>query len=169
MEIDIINEFHNFISDLESRLKALEIAFGDFPVDHVCYRISSLKEYPDFFNLFKSRSLIYTTKNFHERLFHLFALRHPLNYKSISVPYVEFSQPGGSDNYNTGFQHIEFHSNLKAEELISDHGQAAALLYKGKYDGEAYLKWPDKICLKMTRQPIITKSLLEDNSEIFIL
>ena len=169
MEGDFRKEFESFILDLEGNLKQINLSLGAYPIDHVCYRVSFLKEYSAFFNLFKSESLLYTTKNFHERLFHLFVLSRPLSYKSISIPYVEFSQPGGSDNYSTGFQHPEFHSNLKVEELVKSNEHATTLLYKGKYDGEAYLKWPDKICLKMTRQPIITKSLLEDNSEIFIL
>lgn len=168
MEVVPGKEFISFISDLESRLKHIDIVLEDYPVDHICYRAGSSVEYQALFNKFSELSILYTTKHFHERKFHLFVLKEPLKYKSISVPYLEFSQPGGSDNYDTGFQHLELHTNLKVEDLAKGNKLAKTLIFKGKYDDEAYLKWSDKTCLKVTRVPVVTKALLEDNPEIFL-
>lgn len=168
MEAKIINEFNTFISDLEIRLKDIGVELEGYPVDHVCYRAGSFTEYQALFNKFRDESVLYTTKHFHERNFYLFVLKDPLKYKSISAAYLEFSQPGGSDNYTTGFQHLEFYTNLKVEDLVKRNKSAGALIYKGKYDDEAYLKWPDKVAVKLTKVPIITKSLLEDNPTIIV-
>lgn len=161
-------EFNRFITELESRLNKINIDLEDYLVDHVCYRVSSTSEYQVLFDMFREESVLYTTKHFHERKFHLFVLKDSLKHKSISVPYLEFSEPGGSDDYSTGFQHLEFHSNLAVMDLIKGNPAGEELLYISKHGDEEYLKWPDKICLKVTAVPIITKSLLEDNPEIFL-
>lgn len=162
----IRKEFSGFVDDFKRRLNEVGIDLSDLPIDHVCYRVRDQNDYKKLFKKLSAASLFYTTKFFHERSFHLFVLRQPLTHQEVTTPYLEFSQPGGSDRYERGFQHLEFHTNLSIHDLIKRGPKAGSLLFLGKHDGEEYLKWPDKVALKLTRKPVITKALFEDNPEI---
>lgn len=161
-------EFTKFMTDLESRLGKIGIKLNEFPIDHICYRVTNSKDFTKYFDIFKNASRLYTKKHFHDRYFCMFALKLPLTYLNIDIPYIEFSEPGGSDTYDTGFQHIEYHSNKSVKDVNPEGSGYEHLLFSNKYGDEIYLKWPDKVCVKFTKQTIATKSLLEDNPEIFV-
>lgn len=163
---DIYTLFPVFMADMVERLTPLGLTIDQYPLDHVCFRVFTLPEFEAYRDHLTSLSVLYTTKFFHDRYFHTFVLKNPLTYNSIATPYLEFSQPGGSDAYSTGFQHLEWHTNTPLQSLSSRPGELQKLIFTGKYDNETYLKWPDKICLKVTPTPVITKSLLENDSKI---
>jgi len=164
----ISQEFEIFMQVLEERLHTLGIVFSDYPIDHVCYRVANISEFENLQQKFMQASLLCTKKFFHERTFLLFVLRKPFVYKEFAIPYLEFAQPGGSDSYARGFQHIEFHTNKHIKALVKDTASIQDLLCVSKHGDETYLKWPDKVCLKVTAKPIITKALLDDNPKIFL-
>gem|GEM_PF-5161359 len=137
-----------------------------FPLDHICYRVKTLDEYKEYKELFISQSRLYTEKFFHERHFHAFVLKEPLVYKSAKFYYLEFAEPGGSDSYERGFQHIEFLTNKHWEDMLTKD-LLIKYLYESK-NGERYIKYEDKIAIKITDTPQITYALLEDNSKIFV-
>jgi uncharacterized protein len=112
-------EFRLFIDDLEKRLQKVGIDLSKYPVDHICYRVSSDNLFLEMGSVFKNLSLLYTKRIYHERTFYCFFLRKPFVYNSLSFWTVELSEPGGSDDYNEGFQHIEIITNIKLEELSS--------------------------------------------------
>lgn len=165
----IRRQFGEFILALENKLSRLGLSLYDSPVDHVCYRAGSHQDFVRFLETFKQESVLSTKKFFHEREFYLFVLKKPLVHNGLTVPYLEFSEHGGSDTYKTGFQHIELHTNLSIHEIINGNPAAEKLLFVSKYDREEYFKWPDKVALKVTKTPIITKALLEDGAEIKLI
>jgi len=164
---NIRKEFVEFCELIEERVKEFNFDFGTFPTDHTCYRAATKEEYEQYRDLFIENSVLYTKKYFHERDFHMFVLKEPLEYKGFKFHYLEFAQPGGSDTYATGFQHIEFLTKKKWEDLV-DQNILDKYLFKSK-NGEEYIKWEDKSALKLTDTPQVTHALLEDNSEIHLV
>lgn len=161
-------EFQDFMSNFILKLSKIDISIDNFIIDHVGYRAATSDDYKELFDKFKRASVLYTIKNFHDRSFHLFVLKQPLKFKNITIHYLEFAQPGGSDKYDRGFQHIEILSNKAIESLFLNKTKIKKLLFEDKYGEETYLKWPDKTALKVSKRTIITKSLLEDNPKIII-
>lgn len=159
-------EFSQFIVTLEKRLQEVGITLADHSIDHVCFRIANEEAFHKYFELFKENSILYTRKLYRERAFCMFTLRQPFQYKEQAIPYVELSQPGGSDNYDTGFQHIELHIPQGVADLVKDASKLGDFLFTDKYGEETYLKWEDKLVVKTTAVPLVTKSLLFDNPEI---
>ena len=166
--IDLKQEFLKFMSIIELKLKDIGISINSYSIDHVCFRVDNQKDFRLYTNKFKSLSKVYSMKILHDRKFYIFVLKIPLKYKGIEIPYIELSEPGGSDNYSLGFQHIEFHSNVNIKDLIKNRDKLDDLLYRSKKSNEVYLKWPDKITNKVTKKAIITKALLEDNPTIYL-
>jgi hypothetical protein len=82
---------------------------------------------------------------------------------------IEFAQPGGSDQYENGFQHLEISTQKEFNDLCSNTDLVKQLYFEGKYGDEGYLKWEDKIVLKLKRTPLYFESLAEDNSVITCL
>lgn len=166
IQSQINREYSVFINDLKQRLSDLNLTFQSFPLDHICYRANSQKDYDTYFEFFKSKSILYTDKIFHDRHFHTFVLNEPFNYAEVKFYYLEFAEPGGSDDYENGFQHFEFLTNQHLEDVVTK-GKIERLIFKSKH-GEEYLKWEDKISVKFIDTPQITKALLEDNPTIVV-
>lgn len=165
---ELRGKFIKFMSSMEHKLAGLGVSIFDYPIDHICYRVADLKRFQKISKSLKKASVLYTTKLFHERHFHLFVLKHALTYKGISINFIEFAEPGGSDSYNEGFQHIEFLTTKTLEGIVSDKNKLNTLLFEGKFGEEQYLKWPDKTALKLTPSSIAIKSMLEDNPTITV-
>lgn len=170
MEQKILSEYQQFTDEMRIRIQKLGANLVDFPIDHVCYRAKTLEEHAQLLPLFTSMSVLYTRKFFHERYFYAFFLREPLNSAGLATYMLEFAQPGGSDSYETGFQHLEILTPLPYHKIFTKEQDLKELLFQGKYaEEESYLKWSDKKVLKLKRKPIAFESLAEDNSEIILV
>ncbi len=161
----IRKEFTAFIEKLSKRFAKVGLDMNVFPVDHVCYRVEDLKQYKKYSEIFVQESMLYCRKIHHGREFQIFILRDPLKYNDIEIPCLEFSEPGGSDVYKRGFQHLEFLTNVSAEILVKSNSRLKAFIVESAFGDESYFRWPDKIVLKLTSKPLIVKSLLEGKPE----
>jgi len=165
---NIYQEFKQFSSQMEKKLSDLNLSLTDYPLDHVGYRAKTKEDYKELLNLFQDNSVLYTTKQHHGRAFHMFVLKEPLEFNEVSIPYIEFAEPGGSDSYERGFQHIEFLTNKTTEEIVTHKSKLKDLLFEGKFGDETYLKWPDKTAVKVTKLALTTKSLLDKEAKIML-
>ncbi len=160
---ELQGQFIKFMGNLEHKLAGLGVSLFDYPIDHICYRVADLGRFEVISKVLKKASVLHTTKFFHERYFHLFVLKKPLTYKSIAIHFIEFAEPGGSDLYSEGFQHIELLTTKPLTKIVRDKQKLKKLLFEDKYGEEQYLKWPDKSAVKLTPYSIIIKSMLEDD------
>lgn len=164
MQTNILSEFQKFIVDYNQRLLDLGINLENHVLDHICYRVTNLNEYADIGKLFESISSLVIDKPHNGRNFKCYVLKEPFKFNGLEFFYVEFSEPGGSENYDLGFQHIEIVTKLDLDSLGS-----AAEIKKYKYSSTknvvSYLKWPDKLSFKTTPVPLITKMLTEEGSD----
>ena len=159
-------EFEAFMTTLEGHCKDLPFSFSEYPIDHACYRMNTPEDYEQLCKAFQEISMVVINAPHHERKFHSFVLRKPLTYKNTKVDCVEVSEPGGSDDYTTGFQHIEFHTTQDLKKIASSIPSLASYIFAGKFGDEVYLKWPDKLALKFTDTPLVVKSMSKPSAEI---
>lgn len=167
--MDLQKEYELFATELIQRCNAVGIDLRKYPIDHVCYRAKNIEAYTQFYNELLSVSTLVTGKIFHNRKFHCFFLKEPLTCSSISSYLIEFSEPGGSDDYDNGFQHLEILSSLSWKELTTDNRKFEAFLLSGKHDGIQSLKWPDKLTVKLTRKPLYYAATAEEDPTITVL
>lgn len=160
------SEYESFMGILEDHCKSLPFSFSEYPIDHVCYRMATQEDYQTICSEFEKLSLIISNAPHHGRKFHIFLLREPLIYKDTRVSCIEVSEPGGSDSYPTGFQHIEFHTKLDLQKVVTGNKELEPFMVTGKFGDETYLKWPDKLALKFTDIPVLEKSSRKEGAEI---
>ena len=163
---DFQTEFEDFMKVLEGHSQSLPFAFSKFPIDHACYRMATQKDYKEICTEFEKLSSEIVNAPHHNRKFHIFVLREPITYKGTKVSCIEVSEPGGSDNYPTGFQHIEFLTNLDLQKVVAKNKDLEPFIFTGKFGDEVYLKWPDKLALKFTATPVLEKSQNKEGAEI---
>ena len=155
MNSNLQQEFETFMSDFESKLTGVGLSLDKYPIDHICFRVSEIKNYEHFLKVFTKMSKLYASRIHNGRKFTIFLLKTPLTYKEFKINVLEYSEPGGSDNYDQGFQHIEFLSKDKMPKLESDSSIISE---------DAYVKWPDKIVAKLTSEPILIHVLSKSDA-----
>ncbi len=167
--MDLVIEFCRFMEEMDNRISSLGLDITKYPIDHMAFRVTNQTEYVDFREKFKSLSVAYTTKFFHEREFYCMFLREPFVWKNIKVHFLEFAQPGGSDSYELGFQHIEILTPLSFNDVFPNE-KYKEMLFTPKYEGEEpYIKWEDKKVLKLKRTPIIVESFTQENPTVNLI
>ncbi len=165
---DYKQEFDSFIVDLDKRLDQIGIDLKQYIIDHVCYRAHDLADFESLKADFIQMSAVYTEVFYHERQFLLFLLKEPFVYNGASISCLEFAEPGGSDVYDTGFQHLEVLTPLAYEQLSGTPEKISPLVFQPK-NGETYLKWGDKICFKTAQQSIFAKSIVVEKAKVVVL
>jgi predicted metalloenzyme YecM len=163
---DFQTDYEAFMKVLEDHAASLPFSFSEYPIDHACYRMATQKDYEEICAEFKNLSSEIVNAPHHGRNFHIFVLSKPLTYKNTKVSCIEVSEPGGSDNYPTGFQHIEFLTKLDLQKAVTGNKNLEPFLFTGKFGDEIYLKWPDKLALKFTATPVLEKSKSKEDSEV---
>ncbi len=164
-----LKEFEDFITTIDSRMSKIGLSLDTYPIDHAAYRITNSKEFKEVTDFLKGISVLYSEKHFHDRIFNIFALKEPLEYKDVKIHFIEISEPGGSDKYDRGFQHIELLTNNDWSDTNVPREIVNELKTESKYGNEIYMKWPDKKVVKVNKKPIIVAALTEDNPEITVL
>ncbi len=163
---DFQPQFEAFMKQLQLNAASLPFSFSEYPIDHACYRVATPEDYQNTLAAFEALSSVVVSAPHHERNFHILLLKNPLTHNDLSVSCIELSEPGGSDSYRTGFQHIEFHATKDLQQLVAGNTDLAPYFFIGKFGDEHYLKWPDKLALKFTATPVLIKSLSKEDAKI---
>lgn len=103
----IIGDYEYFISNLLKHLENKNINITNYPIDHLCYRTSTLDEY----NAMK-KNLLTFSKSYIENIHHgrpitKFILSKPIIYKDYSITLIELPAPQKNHTYDTGLEHLE--------------------------------------------------------------
>ena len=168
--IKLQKEYEIFVEEMIERCKLIGLDINSFPIDHVCYRAKDIESFNTFLEMFQSISALYTIKSHHGRKFFTFFLKDALDYKNISSYVIEYSEPGGSDTYDNGFQHLELLTNKSYEDILDmDSRDVKDLVFEGKFGDEKYLKWSDKKVIKVKGIPLYYISLSDEESEIVVI
>ena len=160
---DVALDFERFSKSIIERSSKLGIDLSSIPIDHICFRAMNSEDYVTFLEYFKSKSSVMLQRFHHERAFNIFILKTPLEIAGQNVSIIEYAQPGGSNEYTTGFQHIEIITLKSCEDFTKDEN----LLDRGAFGDEPYIKWSeDNMALKVTKASIIPKILSQGGTTL---
>lgn len=97
-----------FLESIISSLTADGIKVDGLPIDHICYRVSTNRDY-----VLRRNELLFAGKIISEsivggRMISVFHLKTPIIFKNWEINYLELPSPKEGNQYSEGYQHIEF-------------------------------------------------------------
>ncbi len=103
----VIGDYRVFVFDLLERLESRGINFDDYPIDHLCYRVSSISNYREMKNELMDFSQSYAESIHHGRPITKFVPREPLIFDRYLIDLIELPAPKDGIHYNDGLEHFE--------------------------------------------------------------
>jgi predicted metalloenzyme YecM len=64
-------EFDTFISTIQKRFKKIGFSLSTYPIDHICYRITTQKEFEEITDFLKGSSTLFSEKVYNDRIFRI--------------------------------------------------------------------------------------------------
>ena len=125
---EILGNYEKFLKDSLKETENIGISTVGYEIDHVCFRVSSTREY----DLYK-RKLLKISSAFLENIVHgrpisKFILKTPLEEEGYSVSLVELPSPKENRQYKTGLEHIEV--------VVGNDFESFLNRYKNLFSGE---------------------------------
>lgn len=122
---DIITDPIVFLEDLFSKLDDIGLDLEKYPLDHLCYRVSTLEEYKikkaELLNF--GELLIESMVN--HRLISTFKLHAPIVFKNRKIDLLELPAPKSGHSYKSGLEHVEFVTREPLEKVVERYPQFA--------------------------------------------
>jgi len=113
-----LNSADKFLEKIFQHLKNDGIDVSNYELDHICYRVETLREYnqmkkelskiADFLKEIKVRKRLIATYKLHE----------PIIFRDRKIDVIEVPQPSDHAPYKTGWQHVEFVIDESFENFI---------------------------------------------------
>lgn len=113
------NEATDFLNKVFKELGNVELDIQNWPVDHLCYRVSSVTSYEDRKKDFSLFSTLLVESEVNGRLISTFKLNDPIVYKNRVISLVELPSPKRGSSYEDGFEHIEVITPMGFKSLMS--------------------------------------------------
>jgi len=126
----IIGDYKFFVNDLLARLAQVGIDVKDYPIDHLCYKVSTLMNYRKTIELLKTHSQGFLETVHHGRPFSKLLLKTPLQVGKYSIPVIEIPAPKPGQIIDDALEHLEI-------VVGSDYGNVKSLyqhLWTGTVD-----------------------------------
>ena len=114
----MINKAHQFLDKIFAQLKANQIELVDWPIDHLCYRTSSLDNYKEMKKVFSQLGVKLVESDVNGRAIATYKLHKPINYKNYVIPLIEVPAPKAGRFTAEGFEHIEVVIDIDFPELM---------------------------------------------------
>lgn len=110
-----------FLNEFFKRIKNLKINVQDYELDHVCYRVSSVKEYHAVKQDLSSIAKVLIEQPIGGRLISTWKLFNPFKYLDRNISVIELPMPKENSFYPTGWEHGEF-VITDFDLFLKDHG-----------------------------------------------
>lgn len=108
----------DFLKKLFLSLDKLQIDIAPhWDIDHLCYRVDSLKRYEELKNSFLSFGKLLIESDVNGRPIATFKLNSPIVFKNWPIDVVELPAPKPSKPTKEGFEHVEVVCDLSFNEL----------------------------------------------------
>lgn len=104
----IIGNTSEFLELIFEGLNKLDIDVSDRYLDHICYRVSNLKEYNDKKSQLLEIGELLTEADVNGRPIATFKLNEPVEYNSRKIELLELPAPKINTDYKSGLEHVEF-------------------------------------------------------------
>ncbi len=152
---DVITDPMVFLDDLFNKLDDIGLELDKYPLDHICYRVSTLDEYQtkktDLMEL--GELLIESMVN--GRLISTFRLHSPIVYKNRSIDLLELPAPKPGHSYKSGLEHVEFVTKDPLQKIVDRYPQFAFEVFgiHKKINADITLKLGD-YCIRFHNQSL---------------
>jgi predicted metalloenzyme YecM len=103
----ILGDYKSFTLDLLQRLADAGIGVQDYPIDHVCFKVSSIKNYHIMLVLLTPHIQGICETVHHGRPFAKLLLSNPLQVDKYTIPVIEIPAPKEGEETKDGLDHIE--------------------------------------------------------------
>lgn len=97
-----------FLDKIFQYLRMDGIKVSNYPLDHICYRVATSREYEQQKALLNSQGELLTESLINGRAIATFKLYQPLRYQEREIFLIEIPAPKIGSSYPTGYEHVEF-------------------------------------------------------------
>ena len=117
----MITSYHQLIDEIDKRLINLGFMDGEFDLDHVGYKCSSLPDYNS-----KKQEFLNTTQIIHEgevrgRKVSIFKFKTPVIYKKHTILGFEVVSPAIDEKSESYWEHVEYVVSSSLQKLVDKH------------------------------------------------
>lgn len=110
-----------FLDKIFTHIEQNKIDIKDWPIDHICYRTSSLENYQESKKYFEQLGELLIESDVNGRPIASYKLYEPIKYKHYSIPVVEVPAPKKGKDTLEGFEHIELVMDANFNEIIDKY------------------------------------------------
>jgi len=161
---EILGGYDHFITTLFRDLAGKGIFAAHWPIDHICYRVTTHVEYQDL----KKRLLpfckaIATTRH-NNREFSIFHLqdKYALRVDSLApITLLELPSPGGKRPYPAGLEHAEFVVSDNFIQFCRRHRDALSAPNMAEADPTSFITFPTGATAKFHTMSLADKIRLQ--------
>lgn len=107
-----------FLEKIFSILKENKIDIGNWEIDHLCYRTSSLDNYAELKSLWSGLGELLIESEVNGRDIATYKLHKPVIFRDYIIPLVEVPAPKEGKQTVEGFEHIEVVIDIEFDEII---------------------------------------------------
>lgn len=123
-ESDLFFQAITFLNTLFEQLRINQVRLQpQWPIDHLCYRATSLESYQALKNDFSKFGDLLIESQVNGRPIATYKLREPIFYKGYAIDVVELPAPKSGKTTIEGFEHAEVVCNIPFEQIINEHPQ----------------------------------------------
>jgi predicted adenylyl cyclase CyaB len=120
-EDKINREATKFLTSLFFNLESTSVNVEKMELDHLCYRVSSEKDYAEYKQLFSQIGELLIESQVGGRPIATYKLNHPITWNNNRIQVIELPSPKISNKYSTGFEHAEFVMKDSFDEFMKCH------------------------------------------------
>lgn len=106
--LTILGSPNPFLDQLFQKIQETGIDVTQLYLDHICYRVATMKRYETLKMALSSRAKLLTESIINGRPIASYLLDEPFQYKDRCINCLELPAPKAGKPYEEGFEHVEF-------------------------------------------------------------
>lgn len=144
-----------FLGELFQRIEDIELDVDKYPLDHICYRVETVKDYQTKREQLKAHGELLIESMVNGRLISTFKLHHPIEFKNRKIDLLELPAPKSGHAYKAGLEHAEFVTKEPLQKIVDKYPQYAFEVFgiHKKINADITLKLGD-FCIRFHNQSL---------------
>ena len=112
-----------FLNNIFEEIESQRIDLSTWKIDHLCYRVSSNKNYEKMKGVMASFSTLLSEAKISGRPISTYKLNEPIVYKNYIIELIEVPAPKMGAQTIEGFEHIEVVTSESFDEIMENYPQ----------------------------------------------
>lgn len=118
---DVLGDYNKFLEEIFTMFDELDLMVKIEQVDHLCYRVKTLKDYEAKKLEFNEIGELLIESMVNGRNICTYKLNSPIIFKDKTIPLVELPAPKNSHSYDNGLEHLEFVTKEPLQKIVDRH------------------------------------------------